>query len=329
MRGGRAAVSALFRVGCGGATARESHTDGRTPVIIGRGQTAAGKPFIAMAGVDRIPARYRRSKFVAELEPQGGCSLPVFVREDRSRWSYEVCYSRSEISQEVGIQCEDGQLVIHFAAPATTRMVRLRLSDGQEVVSGVMFLPRRLGGPLALYYQSLSSLALAPVAATELAGDGRVLARIPAYTVHECTKTLMRRLPGGSVIVKANAPNRETFTVTTERTRMLGRTYVGLRLAFSSGVVTESAALRVAPSLRWNVGRVCGSRPYSVVYGILDEPHNETLVRVGGRLERLHVAPVMSGTPSRDVVVYKILTRSPERLVVRAPSGRVRPAEDE
>jgi hypothetical protein len=314
-------IISLFVVACSAAVSppRDVHR----AVVIGRGQTAAGKSFIAMVGMGRLAARYRRSKFAAELKPSGGCSLPVFVKEDNSKWSYEVCYSRSEVSQQIGIQCEEGQRLIHIAAPASTRKINLRLSNGRQVVSGVMFLPRRLGGPLALYYQSLPGGAPAPVAATELANDGRVLATIPASTTDECTKTLARQLPGGPTVVKANAPSGEAFTIATERTRILGKIYVGLRLVFSGGMIAESAALRVIHSLYWNVSRVCGSRPYGVLYGILGKSHDEALVRVGGHVMSMHAGPSVSGGPSKGVVVYKVLTRPPERLIVRASSGHI------
>lgn len=135
--------------------------------------------------------------------------------------------------------------------------------------------------------------------------------------------TRVRQWPAGPVIAKVHAPNGETFTIATVRSRVLRRNYVGLRLRFSSGRVIESAALRVMPALYWNVGRVCGSHPYGVMYGILHNSHDVASVRTVGHLEHLHPVPLKRGTPSPGAVVYKILTRTPGRLTVRVPTGRV------
>ncbi len=320
-------VAILLLVGCGGVVSDPS-SHGHSLAVIGSGRTATGQPFVATLGQYRTsPLRGRQ-----ELEPRRGCPLRVFIREGQHAWQNEVCYPRSEVSEQVGVECVAGLLLVHLAAPPTTRSVRLSLSNGQHVVSPVMLLPRGLGGPMALYYQAVRGPTPIPVSATELGAGGQVLGTITAYRVHECTKDITRTLPGARVLVKARAPGGKIFTISSERTRTLGRTYFGLRVAFAGvgGIVAGAAALRlalplewgVATPLEWEVSRICTPHPYGIIYGVLTAPRDEVLVRLGADLQPLRRVGIPASMRRHSVLVYGILGRAPDRLIVRAPGAR-------
>jgi hypothetical protein len=318
--------AAVGVAGCGGvvattrapATARDQK-DGAS--VIGRGYTSLGARYVATVGVARRPPRPVPSAFAEELEPRGGCPLRVFVEEGANIGADEVCYAPHEVSERAGVQCVGGLLEIHLVAPAATRGVRLRLSDGRRVASSVMFLPRRLGGPAVLYYQVVRSGTPRPVSAAELGAGGEVLATVGVPSVGECTSQLVRSLPGSSVVVKgAPAPDGKTFAIVTQRTRILGRVFFALKVAFEElgGVANESAALRQAPPLEWEVLRICAPSAYGIVYGVLTSPDDEALVQSGDALRPLGRAAIPSSLRAHSVVVYGVLERAPARLIVRA-----------
>jgi hypothetical protein len=307
--------------GCGGAaTDPSSHEN--PPIVIGGGRTAVGESFVATLGGARPPSRLAGER---ELEPHGGCPLRVFIREDQHAWQNEVCYPRSEVSEQAGVECASGLLLIHLAAPAATRSVRLSLSDGQQIVSPVMLLPRRHGGPVALYYQAVRGPTPIPVSATELGTHGQTLGTIGAYRGRECTKNMVRTLPGARVLVTAQAPGGKTLTISSEQTRILGSTHFGLRVVVggAGGIVAGTAALRVAPQLAWEVSRICKPYPYGIIYGVLATPSDEVLVGMGAELQPLHRVAIPASVRPHSALVYGILGSTPSRLIVRVPGAKV------
>jgi hypothetical protein len=289
--------------------------------MIGRGRTFLGEQFVATVGGEGRPPE-QLSLFAKELKPRGGCPLPVAIKEGaRARYNV-VCYAPSGASEQAGVECSVGLLLIHLVAPPSTRSVRLTLSDGRQITSPVMMLARRFGGPMALYYQTVRGPSPIPVSATELGARGQVLDTIRANPVHECSEDTVRTLSGGRVLLKARALGGETFEISSVRTRILGRTHFGLRVVLAGGSVSGTAALRLALPLEWEVSRICTPQTYGLIYGVLASPRDEALVRIGAALQPLHRAAIPASVRRHSVLVYGTLARAPDRLIVRDPGER-------
>lgn len=309
--------------GCGGAARDHEPTiaTDRSATVIGRGRTSLGEPFVAVLGMNtRLPKEL--APFAKELKPRGGCPLPVFIKEGSQSMYNEVCYAPAEVSTQAGVECSSGLLRIHLVAPIATHSVRLMLSDGQRVISSVMALPRQYGGPRALYYQTVRGPEPIPVFVTELGLRGEVLATVSAYRVTACGKELVRILPGSRVLAKAPAPGGGMFTIASRRTEVLGETYLGLQLRLPNGTETGTAALRLAPPLRWEASRICGLRPYGIVYGVLPTAHYGAFVITDTKRQRLNNIAIPPSVVAHSTLVYGIVDGTPGRLIVRSSDGK-------
>ena len=177
-------VAVLACSGCGSTT---PHSE--DPEIIGHGRTFAG------------------SSFVARLRRTDGCPLSVAIKESRTFGSHGLCYSNFENPERPKVECLLGLLAIHMRVLNATRSVRLRLSDGQTVTSPAMVLPRRLGGPAALYYQVVRGPNPIPVLLTELDVQDRPLQTMAIRHVVECTEQLGKRPGRTYVLAKDQTPS--------------------------------------------------------------------------------------------------------------------------
>ena len=111
---------------------------------IGAGRTAAGTSYTVWlirkkggpAGVCKLRMEVRRANGVEPgiLELLAG--------------GPEVCLApRGDRSETPSVICTEGLVTIKIAVPAATRTVDLRMSDGTQIVSRPVLVPRRLGGP--------------------------------------------------------------------------------------------------------------------------------------------------------------------------------------
>ena len=143
-------------------------------------------------------------------------------------------------------------------------------------------------------------------------------------------RPVVRALPGTQVLVTAQAPGGKTFTISSERTRVVGGTHFGLRVVVgrAGGIVAGVAALRVAPHLAWEVSRICKPYPYGIIYGVLATLSDEVLVGRGAELQTLDRVAIPASVRPHSTLVYGILGAMPSRLIVRAPGAKVVLDED-
>lgn len=177
-----------------------------------------------------------------------------------------------------------GLIAIHMRVRLATTSVRLTLSDGQTVSSPVMNVDRRLGGPAKLYYQVVRGPAPILVTLTEVDGHNRPLQSVALRPMIGCTgQPLKHPRNSAQTITEARTPDGRVVVISSFRTELFNRQYLGLRVAFPApeAKVIESAALRLMLPLHWNIGRICGREHYLVVYGWLASLDDHVFARSG------------------------------------------------
>jgi len=314
-------VALLTQNGCGNDLSRAATQKGSR--VIARGQTFAG------------------GSFVATLQRTSGCPLSVVIKESGTLVKNEMCYAHFESPERPRVSCLLGILAIYWRVLDAAHAVRLTLTDGQTVSSPVMVVPRQRGASAKLYYQAVRGPSPMPASVTELDARGRPLKTMAVSHVIECTKQPVKRLRNSThVLARDRAPDGRVFGISSELSRILGKSYFGLQLAFegSGATVIRSAALRLASPaagvsvsspaelehilpLEWEVGRVCTPYRYGIIYGVLRSTHDEVFVRSGGGFSSLRRVSIPASVRPHSVLVYGVLRRIPNELIVRTPVG--------
>jgi hypothetical protein len=243
----------------------------------------------------------------------------VDIEENTRKGSVTVCYSRLESPVEAHVECVLGILAIHAEVQSATRSVRLNLSDHRQVTSPVILVPPGLGGPATIYYQALRGPRPIPVSLTELAGDGRPLGVMRAPRVVECTRQLVHLKPAQArVLARVRAPGGALLSFTYQPYSILGNRGYGIKVMLGRPVakVVGFGALRIAAPLEYEVKRICGSDPYTLVYGILAVPHDRVFVHASG-IQLLREVPIPVTVRPHSMLVYGFENASPSALVVR------------
>lgn len=293
-----ATVAAAVLGGCGGAKKQTA------PVVLGRGQTAAG------------------SIFVATLQPTSKCPLEVRILE--AGIANMLCYSIFEQPVRPKIEClPGGRLILHWRVAPTARSVQLTLSDGHRITSSVMRVASGLGGPAGLYYQAVRGPTPIPVEVREIGGGSRAEG---VRRVVECTTSLVKRV-GRDEQTFARIPTPGGILSISNRVdRMLGKDYQGLRAVLDgpTHVIVGSGALRLLPPLRWEARRICsGPSPFTVLYGVVEGGGYRVFVQFNRRLYALRTKPIPGWVGLRGTLVYGVWRSVPRELIVHTASGRV------
>jgi hypothetical protein len=342
------AVAVMAVAGCSDTSVRVAARPAAAREDIASGQTFAGTRYVATVEM-RKKRREPTSTFGKDTEPPSDCSVRLTVREGGHLSSSEACYSSSKVSTVPSVECLSGLLIVQMESPTLTRRVRLRLSNGESVTSPAMAVPRRLGGPATLYYQAVRGQGPRPVSVTELDAHGRILRTLPTRLAPECTKIVLQHLGGsGRVLVRGLGLDGREFALATERTRILGKTFFGLRvivgrqktIVSGAGILrlaSPVAGIRVASPtqlrdvlpLEWGVTRVCGAaHTYWLMYGVLTAPHDKVFVRDGGQLIHLHRVPIPATVRPKSVLVYGSLSKIAGEIAVRTQTGATIISED-
>lgn len=308
------------------------------PTRIGTGRTATGSEYSVWA----------------ERSGKGSpasCRLNVEVRENESapfeRVTSEAgpkgCLSASGARSTPTVECDAGRLKIEGQMLAATRSVSLRMSDGKHIVSRAYFASRRSGGPVAFYYQVVRGPSPIPVSLTELDAHGRTLRVVKLPRVVECSKHLVKYLPGGErTLVHGQTPQGPNFTISGARYRLLGHVHSQLTLSVGTepdGIEDESGeeegtfelSERHRPLqgyLESKVSTGCWPHEYAILFGLLEKPHDTVLAKVSGTLLALNSIPIPASVHAHGVLVYLASASQPEEIVVRSPSGSVVASED-
>jgi hypothetical protein len=292
-------------------------------VVVGRGRTAAGE------------------RWVARVRRNGHCPIDLSVaREGENESSEGWCFSRRDVSGRAfsgSVDCGEGRLTVtSFTLPATT-LVRLRLSDGRTIASAPIRVPRRLGGPVGLYYQVVRGPSPIPRLLTEYDASGRVLRVTHLPAVVECTRHPLKYLTVKTVATGTVPGGGPEYSIRAERYRFLGKVYFELKAEVHEehggllGGVTEggSSGGRHAfgtstfrRTFDYEEANGCTPHPYEIVYGILKAP-GDTLLAAGatGPAAPLATAPLPASLHQSGVLVYGAFSPPAETLSIRDAAG--------
>ncbi len=219
--------------------------------------------------------------------------------------------------------CANGLATIEYRTLPATRRVRLRLSNGHTYSSAVALVPRRLGGPAGIYYQTVR-IPPDPVSLTELDAKGRVLRVVAVRTPRGCSAP---PAPTPLTLARVQAAGGIPYAIRGSGARIGRRSLFNLELVPESaeGALLgggEDSAVDELPSgpLRWNLSVSCEPGG-AIVYALLRTPADEVLARTGAGLTPLTAASIPARLHAGGNLVYGAFTSIPSELVVRSPSG--------
>jgi hypothetical protein len=257
-----------------------------------------------------------------------------------------VCFSpRRDRSEEPNIKCNEGLLKIEAEVPSATRAVDLRMSNGTQIVSRPVLVPRRLGGPDAFYYQAVRGPTPIPVSLTERDAHGRILRVVNLRRIVGCSKHPMEYLSGGKrTLVRGHAPQGPGFSIVGERYRLFGRIHTQLKLKIGEGLLGSGEGEEEEPNegrsgsfavpikhttpLDSEVSAGCHPHEYSIFYGLLKQPGDAVLAKVAGKLVPVLRVGIPASLHAEGVLVYLASSGRPEEVVVRSPSGKLVMSDD-
>jgi hypothetical protein len=243
-------------------------------------------------------------------------------------------------------ECDGGLIEIRARPPRATRRVVLHLGDGRQIVSRPVLVPARLGGPAAIYFQALRGPSPIPVSLQELDAHGRVLRTVAVPRVLECSAHPAKYVRGGRItLARGKAPRGPDFSIVGERYRYAGVLHTRLTL----GTGPQAAKPEPEPEAEEQPGggllgplngrpphrpleltsrASCRPHEFSIVFGLLRRSRDTALAEVAGKLVPMSRVQIPGSLHMHGVLVYLASESRPERILVRAPSGRVRMRED-
>jgi hypothetical protein len=238
-----------------GLTARENREKRLKPISheskssteLGAGRTAAGTSYTVWLERTRGgPAGRCKSS----VEVRGANGAKPGILELLAGAGSEVCLApHRERSEEPSVNCSEGLLTIKTEVLSATRTVDLRMSNGTQVVSRPVFVPRRLGGPDAFYYQAVRGPSPVPVSLTEHDAQGRTLRVLKLRRIVGCSRHPLKYLRGGKrTLVRGSTPQGPSFSIVGERYRLFGRTHTQLKLRTGEGLVSSDEGEEEGPS---------------------------------------------------------------------------------
>jgi hypothetical protein len=144
-------------------------------------------------------------------------------------------------------------------------------------------------------------------------------------------------LPNGvRVLVRGRIPAAASFSITAERYRFQGRTYVDLSAAVGAHGMREGGGSgSFSPqgshqTFAWSTQEGCQARPHArwaIVYGLLRDAGDTVTARSGQGVYALRTAPMPSSFRAGGELAYAVLPQRPSEVLVRTRGGRV--AQDE
>ncbi len=317
--------------------------ESKSSTRLGAGRTAAGT---------RYTVWLERTKGGSA----GTCKSSVEVRgaDEAKPGILELFVGGSEVclvphrkrSEEPSVNCREGLLTIETEVPSATRTVDLRMSDGAHVVSRPVFVPRRLGGPDAFYYQAVRGPSPVPVSLTERDAQGRTLRVLKLRRIVGCSRHPLKYLRGGKrTLVRGSTPQGPSFSIVGERYRLFGRVHTQLKLRTGEGLVSSdedeeeeepsvadgligSVPVRRTAPLDSEISAGCHPHEYSIFYGLLEQPRDTVLAKIAGKLVPVLRVHIPSSLHAGGLLVYLASASRPEELLVRSPSGKIVMNED-
>ncbi len=334
-----------------GLTARENREKTLLPISheskssteLGAGRTAAGTRYTVWLERRKGGSAYTCKSSVEVRRANG--AKPGLLELFTSTGS-EVCLAPGrERLEEPKVNCSKGLLTITTEVLSATRTVDLRMSNGTQVVSRPMLVPRRLGGPDAFYYQAVRGPSPVPVSLTERDAQGRTLQVLKLRRIVGCSRHPLKYLRGGKrTLVRGGTPQGPSFSIVGERYRLFGRTHTQLKLSAEEGLASSdegeeedlseglSGPYRVPVKrtmpLDSEVSASCYPHEYSIFYGLLRQPRDTVLAKIAGRLVPVLRVPIPNSLHAGGLLVYLASVSQPEEVLVRSPSGKILMNED-
>jgi hypothetical protein len=317
--------------------------ESKSSTELGAGRTAAGTKYTVW--LERTKGGSAgRCKSSVEVRRADGTKpgiLQLFAETGS-----EVCLvPHQKRSEEPSVNCREGLLAIEAEVPSATRTVDLRMSDGTHVVSRPVFVPRRLGGPDAFYYQAVRGPSPVPASLTERDAQGRTLRVLKLRRIVGCSRHPLKYLRGGKrTLVRGSTPQGPSFSIVGERYRLFGRVHTQLKLTTGEGLVSsdedeeeepsvtdgliESTPVRRTAPLDSETSAGCHPHEYSIFYGLLKQPRDTVLAKIAGKLVPVLRVRIPSSLHAGGLLVYLASVSRPEELMVRSPSGKIVASED-
>jgi hypothetical protein len=320
--------------------------ESRSSTELGAGRTVAGTGYAVW--LERIkggPAGTCKSR--VEVRRANGAEPGISALTIVSTGSGICLAPHKDRSEVPSVDCSEGLLTIEAEVPSATRTVDLRMSDGTQVMSRPVLVPRRLGGPGAFYYQAVRGPSPIPVSLVERDTQGRTLRVLKLRRIVGCSKHPLKYLRGGKrTLIRGSTSQGPSFSIVGERYRLFGRVHTQLKLRTGEGLVSSdegdegeesltegpngSFAIpvkRTAP-LDSEVSAGCHPHEYSIFYGLLEQPRDTVLAKVAGKLVPALQVRIPSSLHTGGALVYLASVSQPEKILVRSPSGKTVMDED-
>lgn len=317
--------------------------ESKSSTKLGSGRTAAGTRYtVWLQRTKGGPAGMCKASVEVRKTEQANPVISELIIEGGS----EVCLApRQKRSEEPDVSCSEGLLKIESEVPSATRTVDLRMSDDAQVVSRPLLVPRRLGGPAAFYYQAVRGPSPVPVSLTERDAQGRTLRMLKLRRIVGCTRHPVKYVRGGRLtLVHGSTPQGPSFSIVGERYRLFGHLHAQLKLitgeaSTPSGEGEEEdieqatsgsvpiPTRRMTP-LDSEISAGCHPHQYSILYGLLRQPRDTVLAKIGGRLVPVSRVRLPSSLHAAGVLVYLASVGQPEEILVRSPDGTIVARED-
>lgn len=304
----------------------------RKTIVLGRGRTHAG-------------VRFEVSEYSPRRAERGGCSLEVNVSFGaagstsgdgilQSLGGEGTCVAGRSADTSPRLECEGADLTIVAAVSPRLRSVSLRLADGRSIVSRVVPIGRRHGGPAAVYVQELPRGSSRPVALIELGSGGAVVAEETVARVPRCRQEALGLDLQPTTLVSATTPTGAPFTIATYGTQVTSDARSEPLLELRPAPAPESTgdglfegSLPHGPFDR-ELAVECPPQGWTVVYGLLRSPGaSVSAVTPAGEVPLTLVA-VPRSLRWRGVLAYGAFAQMPERLIVRDRAEQVLQSED-
>jgi hypothetical protein len=320
--------------------------ESKSSIELGAGRTAAGTSYTVWLERTRGGSA---GTCKSSVEVRGASGAKPGVLELLTRTSSAVCLApRQDRSQAPSVNCHEGLLTIETEVLSATRTVDLRMSNGTQIVSRPVLVPRRLGGPGAFYYQAVRGPSPYPVSLTERDAHGRALRTLNLRKIVGCSKHPLKYLEGGKrTLARGSTPQGPRFSIVGERYRLFGRVHTQLRLTTGEGLVSSDeggeeeeesvsegsngsfgiSVKRTIP-LDSEVSAACHPHEYSIFYGLLKQPRDTVLAKIAGKLVPLLRVRIPRSLHAGGLLVYLASVSQPEEVLVRSPSGKTLMNED-
>ncbi len=319
----------------------KSH-ESKSSTKIGAGRTAAGSKYTVWL---------KRTKggsadtCKSSVEVRGASGAKPGLIELLASSELGVCFSpRKDRSEDPNVKCSEGLLKIDAEVPSATRTLDLRMSNGAQIVSHPVLVPRRLGGPDAFYYQVVRGPSPIPVSLIERDAQGHTLRVLKLRRIVGCSKHPLKYLSGGRrTLVRGHTPQGPDFSIVGERYRLFGRIHTQLKLRTGEGLVSSgeggegeeeeglnegsrgsfAVPVKRPTPLDSEISAGCHPHEYSIFFGRLKQPRDTVLAKLAGKLVPLQLVRIPASLHAGGVLVYLVSSGQPEEVVVRAPGGKV------